>query len=143
MNDANFKKTQARLLKAAGKWHHILGLDWWHVDYEWAREGIAREDQASVLDNRKVAGTCQADWKYKDAVITFNVPMFADMSDDDLERVVVHEQVHILVNQMRESGIEHEERTVSDITSALFWVANATAEKGWGKPLKVTRKAEA
>lgn len=131
MNDSEFKHLVARVRRAAGKWHRALGLGTWKVIYVYDREG--------TLENRKAQGECTSDWRYKEARITINMPRVAGLTDGELEQLVVHEQVHALVNEMHEAtdeGRAHEERVVSDLTAAFFWVAEGL----WGKPLAAPKK---
>ncbi len=133
MTDAEYRVAQRRIRQAAGKWHSALGLSWWQVNYVYDREGEMRDRTEPAPPGRYVAGTAKTDWQYKLATLTFNVPLLAEMKDEDLERVVLHEQLHILVNEMREDGIDHEERVVSELVSVMKWVEGHQ----FGKPLKV------
>jgi len=72
-----------------------------------------------------------ADWRYLSASIAVNVKAVARLDDDELERAVVHELIHVLVNEMREPGIDHEERVVTMLSKAFFWTrANAVEQFG-------------
>ncbi len=71
----------------------------------------------------------------------------ADLPDEELERVFVHECCHVLVAEMREWGpgdmtqaaceisLKHEERVVCGLTSAFLW----TRKDGAGK-LRASRQ---
>ena len=57
---------------------------------------------------------------------------YAGMSNEELERTVVHELVHALVNELREGGIDHEERVVTTLTKAVLWVRDLTRDEAKG-----------
>jgi hypothetical protein len=119
------------LLKAAfAKWIPALGLAWWDIDI------CYYDDPASILqnfrrdDDRLVLATCDANWIYGTATICINLPAFADRTPEQIERTVVHELCHILVNEMREGELHHEERVVTTLTKAIFWaIAAREAER--------------
>jgi len=50
------------------------------------------------------------------------------MDGDEIERAVVHELCHILVNEMREDEIHHEERVVTGLQKAFMWVAGESGK---------------
>lgn len=129
MTDAEYRKTVMRLRKAAGKWQTALGLGYWRITYEYESEGLM--PVPARTDGQSVAATSRPDWRYKHATINFNVPVLADQTDDDLERFVLHELTHVLVNELREEGLDHEERVVSELTSAFMW----TEAHRFGKPI--------
>lgn len=128
MTDAEFAKQRKRLSVLADKWITPLGLKWWKIDLVYARE---------PLDSSKPGFYCQAKtsvaWEYLDAKITFAMAEIADVSDDKLEEIFVHECCHILVNEMRmwapeevskekmDEAIKHEERVVCGLASAFLW----------------------
>ena len=43
----------------------------------------------------------------------------------DINYMVVHELLHVLVNEMREEGIDHEERVVTHLAKAALGISNA------------------
>ena len=135
MTDAEYRKALLRIRKAVGKWHDALGLGWWRITYAYDREGEMADGKDRAA--RNVAGTAAVDWRYKYATITFNIPILFEMNDEDLERVIMHEQVHVLVNELREEGIDHEERVVSELTSAFKWVEEHKFGK---KPIAAPKK---
>jgi hypothetical protein len=118
--------TQDLIRAAFEKWVKCLGLAWWKVVvryYDDPSEILTRFDQQAA--GRLTAATVSADWRYSEATIDVNLPAWVEMSADEIERAVVHELVHILVNEMREGEMHHEERVVTQITKAVFWIADA------------------
>jgi hypothetical protein len=44
------------------------------------------------------------------------------LDEYELEKAIVHEFMHILVNEMRAGGIDHEERVVTGLANAALWL---------------------
>lgn len=120
MNDKEFNALKKRLEKYCRKWRSMLGLKWWKITYVWSRESIGRDTGTTQYNE---CATTSVQWPYRDAKITFNMPCLLGLSDGTLENDVIHEHVHILVNEMRffDEGVCHEERVVTDLTSAFQW----------------------
>jgi predicted SprT family Zn-dependent metalloprotease len=110
--------TEARIGAAMRKWITPLGLGWWRVTLR----HYAKRKECKRKFGDSVAARCYADWRYMEAVIEINLPLWVDKTDDEVERMAVHELMHILVNEMREGAIEHEERVVTTLTKAVFWI---------------------
>jgi predicted SprT family Zn-dependent metalloprotease len=75
-----------------------------------------------VSDVAPSPANCTAHWMYLTARIQVNLLALEYIDNDDLEDVAVHELCHILVNEMREGELHHEERVVTWLTKAFFWV---------------------
>ena len=121
MNDKEFNKLKKKITRFVEKWRVPLGIKWWSVNFYYERE-YAKDDDKH--DSCHTGATCKVQWPYKTAQITFYLPALDTLDDEELERTVVHELIHILVNEMRDfdEGANHEERVVSDLTSAVFWI---------------------
>lgn len=121
--------TKLELIKAAfAKWIPRLGLAWWDIEivyYDDPNEIIQRF--RIIETGEMVPANVTAQWMYADAKININLPAFELIDPGVIERVVVHELCHLLVNEMREGEIHHEERVVTQLTKAFFWV------EGWDK----------
>jgi hypothetical protein len=124
MTDAEFDEERARIMRFADKWTPLLGLDDWDISWEFHRE-------PDTTDAKEMA-YCGVQWQYEAAVIrwcVFEVYAHA-LNDDALERVVVHEMMHILLHEMREDAnrpdIAHEERVATRLTKAFV----RTSERG-------------
>lgn len=121
--------SQRELIGAAfDKWISCLGISWWDVDI------LYYDDPASIIqhfrrnDDLLILATCDANWMYGTATISVNLPAFAERTPEQIERTVVHELCHILVNEMREGELHHEERVVTSLTKAIFWAIEAAKE---------------
>lgn len=67
-------------------------------------------------------GEANVTWQYQTATITFYPKSMKDMAEDDIEKLVVHELMHVFLNEMREEGIDHEERVATMLAKAFLWV---------------------
>ncbi len=119
----------------AERWYDVMGLRWWRVTHDWSRnaEDFAVEDNGHIT--RETLAKTSVTWQYAIATISWNINGFAGVSDEELERHVVHEYCHILMNEMRHdsdgawfthpSGPMHEEHAVTALTNAFLWVRDA------------------
>lgn len=121
-------KTEKRVRDALSKWVVRLGLGWWHVEARYYDDAKEIKRRFGGGKDSTVAARCYADWRYMEATIDVNLPAWKGRTDDEMERMAVHELMHILVNEMREGAIEHEERVVTTLTKAVFWVDAAARE---------------
>jgi len=108
----------AKLDKLVAKWVGDLWLGQWQIDTSWRWNGIDSHDDRTI-----VYAECDADWRYMRATIRFNVPACSTLSDRLLEEKVVHELLHCVVNEMRETEIKHEERVVSHLQRIACYLA--------------------
>jgi hypothetical protein len=121
-------KTRKLIRGLMEKWTYRLGLRWWSVDIYYYKGKRARK-YFNAGENETVLARTFADWRYATANIHINLPAFDGMTDTEIERTVVHELCHILVNEMREGELHHEERTVTWLTKAFFWTAQGVSDE--------------
>ena len=137
MNDTEFEVQRQRLLALAEKWVGPLGLGWWLIDFEFARDDYVAPGTTARDDS---LAKCVAHWRYGQAYITWNMPLVAQQKDEYLERAFVHELSHIFVNEMRwtagndADAVDHEERVCSTLTKAFLWLRDSLIEE---KPVRV------
>jgi hypothetical protein len=114
-----FKRHRKRVRRYLRAWMTQLGLNWWHIEMHW----YDREKQFRKADKGLAVMRIWARWQYLDATIAVNLPAVARMTDDELERAVLHELCHALVNEMRTESLDlaHEERVVTTLTAAFMW----------------------
>lgn len=136
MNDEEYEVQQARVQALFSKWVKPLGLGWWVITTEWVREYKNAEPKGKVFgtNERDVCLNCSASWKYGTATIRCYLPLIADMSDTELEQSIVHELMHIMVNECRVDGddwLDHEERVCTTLAKAFLWLRDSLLpEKG-------------
>lgn len=123
-------KTKEQISSFLEKWVHDTGLAWWKVDAFWHTGKEARKFFKAGKDTTVIARTF-SDWRYGEVAIHFNLPAMKSLSVEEIERAVVHELCHALINEMRAGGIDHEERVVTGLAKAFIWVRNfAKDERG-------------
>lgn len=113
---------QPVIKQAFNKWVERLGLSWWEITvryYDDPQEIVVRFKSD---DDKLVLARTYADWRYGTGTIDVNLPAWGELSDSEIERTVVHELIHILLNEIREGEMHHEERVVTSLTKAVFWV---------------------
>lgn len=108
-------------------WTYRLGLRWWHIEARFI------DDPTTIIrtftDPEDVLARTTVRWEYAQAVISFNIPAWDDVDDDEIEEYVIHELCHVLVNEMQEGETHHEERVVTSLAKAFLWTV-ADVEKG-------------
>lgn len=131
MTDAQFKAQRRRLKALIKRWHHRLGLAWWRVHYVYHRDSSEFASSDDGLVHNAAAATTLADWRYLEATISFNMQELAELDDEALEFVFVHELMHVLVAEMRadhegkrrHEHVDHEERVCTTLARAFITTA--------------------
>jgi len=124
MSNKYINKKSKLVRKLFKKWTYLLGLRWWHVSLTIITDPQEINEAFRDSEYGSVVATSHADWRYLDAEIKVNMPALAREDKSEIERVIVHELCHVLVNEMREEGIDHEERVASTLASAFLWTRN-------------------
>lgn len=137
MKDAEFEVQKARIQSLADKWLGPLGLLWWTVHIEYCRDYALKVNGSY---SEETTAKAHVMWEYVTATLAFNMRKVADLDDDELENVFVHECCHILIHEMREwcptqnlpseasqAAMMHEERVVCMLTKAFLWTRKAGA----------------
>jgi predicted SprT family Zn-dependent metalloprotease len=76
------------------------------------------------VDGYSTSASCVASWQYFTATIDFSYVQLKDMEEREIEKIIIHELIHIVVNEMQEDGIEHEERVTSHLQMIMSWMDN-------------------
>lgn len=130
MKKKTFKRQRARCLRLVAPWIEALGLALWDGEFIYYRDA---EKYHADNPDASPGGVAMAwvQWQYLTYKIAVNVPMICHMDDDHLRRVLVHELCHVLTEEMKEPDEDnkHNERVVTSLQKALFWVKCA-AEDG-------------
>ena len=83
------------------------------------------EDKGSSYIDTDVAGECHTDWRYQETHVLLSMNKLRQFRKKTIEKVIVHELMHVFLNEMREEGIEHEERVATNLQKAFLWVRDA------------------
>ena len=124
MTDKQFRDLKGAIEVFCERWRSRLGLHWWKISYTFDRTGedfASAEDSSDGVTRIRASAKTSVRWPYLIATVAFNMPALAVLSLGDVEELLLHEHVHILVNEMREDGVDHEERVVTMLTSAFLW----------------------
>ena len=109
------KATKDRIETLFEFWRAQLGLDWLTIAVGYSEGELAGEPSTCA--------TTTALWQYRDASLMFYLPACALLDDDELERVVVHELVHVLNNPIEthlKGREEHIEFAAESVTRAIM-----------------------
>jgi hypothetical protein len=102
------------ILEEKAKWYlHTFGLGSYTVKLNFTN--TTREDSHGFI----TYASTDADWRYLRCTINFYPNVMTELTERELEDIVVHEIQHVFLNEMRDSGIEHEERTASSLQRAF------------------------
>ena len=129
MTDKEFAHHKKRIKDLLDIWCFRLGLRWWHIVAEYARDSSEYAAMGSEVDGS--TARTRVMWEYLSATVSFDVSLIAEHNDEQLEYIVLHELSHILVAEMRDCmrcdcggdkfDIKHEERVVTMIGKAFQW----------------------
>jgi hypothetical protein len=121
--DCQIQIKRIRTLKK--KWHSVLGLNWWRVDYDYSdQEGPRGEGTYAPPNATEWISPMEttADPYYLKAAITFYLPHIIDMSDDELEEGFLHELMHVFLSPMHSRKTAKEEELVATkLAQAVKW----------------------
>ena len=128
MTDAEHEQLQSRIQTIADAWQKPLGLRWWHISFYYHRDSAAFHESCPDDISLESMAYTSASWAYLDAAVHFNLPLLTHSDDTELEEMVVHEYMHIIVHEMRagtrcdcEYDIRHEERVCTMLARAFVW----------------------
>ena len=117
LDDKQFEREKRRVRRAFQRLRPRLWAGWWAWDLAYERypdgdQGAGKEVNASIT----------ADWRYRQAAITFYMPAIAEMGDEELDLLIIHEVLHAWVNPMRPRApkpheVDLEESVVTNLTS--------------------------
>ncbi len=129
--DSKLDEVKALIEKYLEKWIQPLGLKWWKIDMIYYDDpGEIVREFTSQEGNFLVLAKCFSKWQYMNATIYINLPGWVELDEQEVEEYLLHELCHILVNEMREDDILHEERVVSTLQRAFMWVIDAGRDEG-------------
>ena len=114
--------------KLCNAWIYRLGLRWWDYEICFITDEAEAYKTFGYDQDSVVVGRTYADWRYGTFTIYFNFPAMKHKTAYEVEKIVIHELCHVLVNEMREEGVDHEERVVSGLTKAFLWTQSDCLE---------------
>lgn len=113
-----------KIRRYAKRWIMHTGLNYGHIDLVY-KDHFFSQDEA---ENSPCFAYCSTSWKYQESSISFSLEAMKDCPDKQIEAIVVHELMHIFLNEMRAGGVEHEERVATCLQKAFVWARDAAKE---------------
>lgn len=125
MTDEEYEAERARIRAIYDRWEPVLGLDAWLITLDYHTGPYVCADGTP---SGNAYATAAPHWDYQSASLSFNLQKTRTEDDDDLEDIVVHECVHVLLHELRGTAAmddhqEHEEHAATMITRALIRAA--------------------
>jgi len=113
------KRVKKLLRKYFQWWIHWTGLGYWSV------RAVFEKGIENIPGNLYLCGHVDAEWKYQTATVTFYPKAMRHLTPKEIEEAVVHEIMHVFLNEMQEDGMHHEERCATQLQKAFSWVKGA------------------
>ena len=135
MNDAEYEVQRERVKTLVAKWLDILPLRHWEITSNYYQGLLDRDDGKHA----EALGLCEPDWRYMHATISWALGKVQSADDDQLERYVVHELMHCMLDQFthyaerdRENAMDHSqvENQVQNLTLAIVWAHHDGIQAG-------------
>ena len=101
MTDAEYRSQCRRIKQFASLWRKKLGLDWWNLDLKYARSLQEFDFSEDLNACKSTVAYTHSQYEYLQAQVTFNVPEIASFDDTQLEEIILHEFMHILLCETR------------------------------------------
>jgi hypothetical protein len=139
MTDAEVERQTGRVQRLIDWWGEELGIRaCWKVHYKFIRESCRDEPEAAMETFVR--------WQYAHATFSVFLPAAEEQDDEELENMVVHEFMHLLLNEMRplrdksdpvtsalwEEERCHEEHAATTLARAFIWVRDKARNEGSG-----------
>jgi hypothetical protein len=146
----------ALLAKYTKDWYWIAERQGWQIDTEYHREEWGGESRPG--EHLTIGAEAWSSWRYLMATIKFFLPAIKDIVTDKsyppedradrLEKLVLHEVCHVLVNEMafdptdkdKEGAYDHEERVVEMLARAIIAVEKRGYDLGYEDARKGKKK---
>jgi hypothetical protein len=147
MNDKEYREQKERIRKLVKKWCRTLGLRWWTIDFIYHRD---RKDpnEKSVYSPIALQGmwetafSVHSDAYYLTASVDCYLPILAQITDDKLEPMFLHEMMHIFLSRLHSKKKDEEEELVAtQLANAILWSREAGQHDRTTHQLPLSKKA--
>ena len=110
------------------KWCDLTWAGWWKINvlYKDAQGFYESEDETV---STKTIAVCHTDWRYMHARIVVNSAVLETLSEEEIEETAIHELMHVFLNEMREDGIDHEERVATFLARSFMFAGGIGLDK--------------
>lgn len=121
MKDKEYNKHHARLQKRVPYWIGLISsLVPWRIHCVYYDSSTDMPSGRPLGEFNKIVAQVYANWQYLEATIHWNIETVATLDNDELDRAITHELSHIIVNEMREEHVHHEERVCTELGNSIF-----------------------
>lgn len=121
MNDREFERQKRRVIRLMVKWRELMRLDGWRDDLMFRdRE---RDDVAAAGGLYTVGMDTTVAWPYRKYLINVYLPCFPHKTDDEVEELVVHELMHVMLGPLEGADVSTAvmESVTTDLEMALLY----------------------
>ena len=124
MTDKEYREQKKRVESMINKWFKPMGMGWFDILFDWHRD----ERKEPTRNNIPAVADVECSWEYKRAKINWYLPVIQNIDDDELENMIVHEFVHILINSVDIEELPNEklEYATESVARALIWVKKSS-----------------
>lgn len=105
------KQIEREVRRALKHYKQLLNLQHWVVYF-----GFSDEPEGDFVRAR----TLQRPWQYRQASIEFYPQNMRNDSKEEIWGHVLHELLHVVVGEMKEKDVKHEERVVCTLTDIIM-----------------------
>jgi hypothetical protein len=110
VKERTYKQLNKVVRKYVKKWKSNLFLGMWTININ-IKDYIGDDEGNGYTTTAE----CKSSWKYFTATINFSHIALKETEEKEIEDIVIHELQHIILSEMREPGIDHEERVASHL----------------------------
>ena len=133
MNEAEYCRAKGRIERVAAKWKPIIASSWDISQHFY--DGPLPDGERGYID--AVAET-RGNWYYKHAMISWSVEHMRGLDDAELDRVVIHELIHCVLDAMtcyarNEYGESCPQGIVEQTTTEMTWALYGAYTSGWNE----------
>ena len=112
-------KKEKLFSRLATEWIERTWLGWWKIDISF----YDKKEYCKLmkgLDPLHSVALCSTQWKYMQAHLAVNSDALKNCNKHEIEYIVVHELMHVFLNEAREKGLSHEERVATILAKSFI-----------------------
>ena len=99
-------------------WQPRLSLGLWHIDHY-----FHAGPDTMPPDSEDAMAVCFSEWRYLTAQVHWDLTATTTVDDETLERVFVHELMHIHLDEIStRKNTEHEERVATELALSFVFL---------------------